>query len=338
MISNQGETDVPRRAILSLGAGLAALAMAPRRVAAQRSHPWKLATPVGVDTPTYKAYSFLADRVAAYTNGAITIRIFPNGQFGGQPEAYKDLGTGRFEISGIDASATFADVPKATLLQLPYVYSSPASASRIWQDSRWMAPINAAFASRGYEILSWFNLGIRQLGGTKPYFAPSDLAGVKVRILNSPLFVSLFKALAATPVSLAPAETYLALQQGIVQAYDQPLSNIIAWKWFEAGRNVTLSQHVYAASFLGVNGKVWAALPTSLQEALRKAALEFSAFNDKLMAEDDEKSVAFLRQHAVTVTAADISAYRAKMGPVYQEFANEVGGADVIQQFIAAQG
>ncbi|HEY4198937.1 MAG TPA: TRAP transporter substrate-binding protein [Devosiaceae bacterium] len=338
MISTHGETGLHRRAMLGGGLGLAALVASPRAASAQRNHPWKLATPVGTDTPTYKAYSFLADRIAAYTKGAITIQIFPNGQFGGQPEAYKDLGTGRFEISGIDASATFADVPKATLLQLPYVYNAPASASRIWQDARWMAPINGAFADRGYKVLSWFNLGVRQLGGTKPYAAPNDLAGVKVRILNSPLFVSLFKALGATPVSLAPAETYLALQQGIVQAYDQPLSNIISWKWFEAGKQVTLSQHVYAASFLGVNAKVWAGLSAPVQDAVQKAALEFSAYNDKLMAEDDEKSTAWLRAQTVTVTAADIPAYRAKMGPVYEAFASAVGGADVIRQFIAAQG
>ena len=335
MMIGRGETGLRRRAMIGGGLGLAVTAGGAR---AQRSHPWKFATPVGTDTPTYKAYVFLAERVAAYTSGAITIQIFPNGQFGGQPEAFKDLGSGRFEISGIDASATFTDVPAATLLQLPYVYNSAAAASRVWQDARWMAPIDAAFAGRGYKILSWFNLGIRQLGGTKPYTTPGDLAGVKVRILNSALFVSLFKALGATPVSLAPAETYLALQQGIVQAYDQPLSNIISWKWFEAGKQVTLSQHVYAAAFLGVNAKVWAGLAAPVQEGLQKAALEFSAYNDRLMAEDDETSIAWLRGQGVTVTAEDIGAYRAKMDPVYDEFAAAVGGRDVIGQFIAAQG
>src|SRR5262249_19701941 len=154
---------------------------------------------------------------------------------------------------------------------------------------------------------------------------------------NSSLFVSLFKALGATPVSLAPSEVYLALQQGIVQAYDQPLSNIISWKWFEVGKQVTLSQHVYAASFLGVNMRIWDALPPEQRDGVQAAALEFSAFNDKLMAEDDENSTAWLTKQGVVVSHPDIAQYRAKMEPVYRQFADVVGGADVIKNIASAQ-
>ena len=190
-------------------------------------YTWKFPTPNSTDTPAFKAYQYLAQRILQHTNGAVNVQLYPNGQFGGQPEAYKGVQSGQFEITGVDASVVIADVPSAVMVQLPYVYKSPESATKVWKDPKIMTPISAAIEARGLHVLGWFNLGVRQMGGSKLFVHPTDLVGTKIRVLASDLFLTFYQALHAVPVSLAPTEVYTALQQGIVSAYDIPISNIL---------------------------------------------------------------------------------------------------------------
>jgi tripartite ATP-independent transporter DctP family solute receptor len=343
-----------RRQVLTVGALTSALALFPILEACGQGGTGAAATPgstsygpptytlrmpipTATNSVTFKTASYLVDRMLLHTNGAVACQIFPNGQFGGSPQDYANVAAGTFDMGIIDSQVAQADIPAAILFQLPYIYDSRESAQKVYTDPKFNQPVTDGLAAKGIHVLAWASNGIKQMGGQKSFIEPSNLSGVKMRVVSSPLNLAMFGALGAIPVSLSPTETYAALQQGVVQGYDQPLGNIISFKWYEVAKHITMTQHVNAVSFIAINKKLWDSFPPAIQSGMATAGQEAATFNDNAQAASDVTGQAVLTKGGVTFHAADLPAYRTVMQPVYTQFAPKVGGPQVIQNYIAAQ-
>jgi len=348
------EAPLSRRQLLArggtLGLALAGAGMAPGLAHAGRlakwtraslgppKYNWQTSTTGATNNPGVIALTWLVDRIATNTNGAVAIDIYPNGQFGGDAQNYAALKAGTFQINIVDASVIFADVPTATLFQLPYIYANPTSARKVYTNPKFIAQPDAGLTAQGIHVLEWHSLGPRDLGGKKFFKEPSALQGVKIRVIPSELFTVLFSTLGAVPTPLAPAEVYAALQQGVVDAYDQPLAGTLSFKWYEPGPYITLSQHVYSVGFLGINKQLWDTLPANIQAGIQKSATEYSLYNDNLIIKANQQAQGQLVSAGAKISPADLAAYRKASAPVWYHFADRVGGIEVIREAIKVQG
>lgn len=300
-------------------------------------YTWRLPNSGATDSDGFHSLQHFADQVKANTKGAINIQLFPNAQFGSDLDNFKNLQSGAFEISTVDSSVAVSTVPSTLIFQLPYIYNDGASAAKIYNNPKWTAKPTQDLPDLNIKVLRWASFGARDLGGQKAYIRPSDLQGVKIRVIQSELFVTLFKTLGAVPTPLSPAEVYTALQSGVIQAYDQPIANIVGLKWYEVGKQITLTDHVYAMGFLGVAKKAWDGISSDLQAAVQSAANDWQPYLEKLENDGRQSAADLLKSKGAVINKPDLPAYRKATQPVWEHFAPQVGGMDVINQIIAAQ-
>jgi tripartite ATP-independent transporter DctP family solute receptor len=304
--------------------------------AAKATYRWRTGTNVPADASLTVNANKFADLVREKTGGAVDIKVFPNAQLGADPEYFKGLENGSMPIAFVTTSVIASTVPEAMLFNLPYVFKSAASAHTAIN-----GPANQkqtdALEARGIHVLGWINGGSRSIGGKKAYATPADMERVKIRVIQSPLFIELFKAYGAIPTPLPPTDVFSALQQGVVTAYDQQLPIIVQNKWYEPGGHVSVTQHVYTIQMLGVNKKLWDSLPQDIQSALTAAAKENTAEFDASQEQIDREAIDALRKVGVDVTEPDLGPWREASQKIYPKFAKDVGGMSEIENLIASQ-
>lgn len=302
-----------RRAALKGAAGAAAFAALGRA----RAEPLKLK--LGNDLPaTHSVNLRLGEAIAAIadeTHGEVAISLFPNNQLGNDKDMMSQLRSGALEL------ATMPNVLISTLTPAPGLFGvgyAFADYDKVWAavDGDLGAYVRAAVAKTGvvpFETV-WDN-GFRQItSSTHPIASPQDLANFKLRVPVVPLWVSMFTALGASPVSIPLAEAYSALQTKIADGQENPLALIDAAKFFEVQKYCSLTNHAWDGFWLLASGKTWGAYPKDVQGVLAK---HFDAAGKKQRA-DLVKATADLAKtlegKGLVFNTPDLSAFRAALG------------------------
>ena len=140
----------------------------------------------------------------------------------------------------------------AMVLDIPYLFSSAPVAWKVL-DGKFGDELAAALLDKtGMRVLAYGETGFRNFTNSKrPIKSPEDLKGLKIRVMETPLYITLVKALGAAPTPIAWTETYTSLQQGVVDGQENPVSVIIQAKFAEVQKYLTLDGHTYGADFLG---------------------------------------------------------------------------------------
>jgi tripartite ATP-independent transporter DctP family solute receptor len=302
-----------RRAALG-GAVGAAVAAAFGRA---RAEPLKLK--LGNDLPlTHSVNVRLQEAIAAIadeTHGEVAVSLFPNNQLGNDKDMMSQLRSGALEL------ATMPNVLISTLTPAPGLFGvgyAFADYDKVWEavDGDLGAYVRAAVAKTGvvpFETV-WDN-GFRQItSSTHPIASPQDLANFKLRVPLVPLWVSMFTALGASPVSIPLAEAYSALQTKVADGQENPLALIDAAKFYEVQKFCSLTNHAWDGFWLLASGKTWSGYPKDVQGVLAK---HLNAAG-KLQRADLVKSTADLAKtlegKGLAFNAPDLPAFRKALG------------------------
>jgi TRAP-type transport system periplasmic protein len=213
-----------------------------------------------------------ADRVAAETKGRVEIRIFPNNQLGGDTDMLAQVRSGAITFFTPSALVIATFVPAAAINALGFVF---ADYDQVWKamDGKLGAHVRAAIAQANlFAFEKMWDNGFRQVTTSgRPIESARDLEGLKIRVPVSPLSISIFKALAASPTSLQFSELYSALQTKIVDAQENPLPIIQVAKLFEVQKSCAITNHIWDGYWFIANGRVWIGLPADLQKIVSNA-------------------------------------------------------------------
>ncbi|HEY1687618.1 MAG TPA: TRAP transporter substrate-binding protein [Solirubrobacteraceae bacterium] len=298
---------------------------------------WRTGLDVGPGNAIWDSYQNMLTSIEEKTNGEVKFDTFPNAQLGSEADNFKDLQNGSLEMNLITTSVITATVPELTLFSLPYVFGTNEDTNKAIVSSAKEGQ-EQALAAQGVHVIGWENAGARQLGGTSLYVHPSEIKNVKVRTVETPVFVEFFKAAGAVPTPLSSEEVFEALKQGVVDAYDQPLGNIVTFKWYEAANKLTLTSHAYSILFLGFNKKLWETLPSELQETITEVATENMASFGGEQQSIQEKAATELEAKGCKIEEADLEEWRGVAEKIYPKFASQVGGMSAIESLRSSQG
>ncbi len=232
--------------------------------------------------------SLFKKKAEEYSNGKLMVDVHEAGSLGGQTVLPQKVLTGA--IQGCQLSTQnftpFADV--YNLLDFPYMFPNIEKFEQILASDEFK---NSAFITKprekGFEVLPgmWANAGFRVLGVSKKadrlIKTPDDLKGIKIRVTGSKVEQQVFKMTPANPVSIAWGETYQALQQGAADALNVGLGPLTATKIFETLGTATMSQINLNCHITVLSRKWFGGLPTSVQEAVFRAASESFKFQQK---------------------------------------------------------
>ena len=265
---------VSRRSLLKSAAGVVAVGSLLKSPAVfAQAAPLKLK--FGNDLPVTHSVNVrlkeAIEAIAAETSGKVTINLFPNNQLGSDTDMMTQLRSGALELATMPGTVMSTLIPTASLTGVGFAFTNY---DKVWaaMDGEVGKFIRGNIEKVGltpFEAV-WDN-GFRQItSSTRPIKAPEDLANFKIRVPVVPLWVAMFSALGAAPVSIPLNEAYSALQTKIADGQENPLALIESAKFYEVQKFCSLTNHAWDGFWLISSGKVWKTLPKDVQEVLQK--------------------------------------------------------------------
>ncbi|HZY20565.1 MAG TPA: TRAP transporter substrate-binding protein [Ramlibacter sp.] len=310
------------RLFAALAAGLlmgsAALAQTTMRISistAQNSHQG-----VAIDT--------FAKEVEKRTSGRYKVQTFYNGSLGGERESIEAVQLGTQELAFSSSGPVPNFVPETKVLDVPFLFRDKAHARAVL-DGPVGQELLAKFDAKGFKALAWAENGFRHMTNSKrDVKAPEDLKGLKMRTMENPVHIAAYKGFGIITTPMAFPEVFTALQQGTVDGQENPLSVIIASKFDQVQKHLSLTGHVYSPCIFLMNKGAFDKLSAADKQAFLDAAKEATKANRARVDEDDAKGVADLRAKGMTVIDnLDKAKFVQALAPVNAEFEKQFGKA-----------
>ena len=259
----------------------------------------------------HKACVKFGEELSALTDGRITVEIYPNESLGKEMDLINgmQLGTADMTITG-ESLQNWA--PMAALLAVPYAYKSIEHMDAI-AGGEIGAQIEAQIIEKAkVRPVAYFARGPRNLTTNRPIKSPADLDGLKMRVPNVPLFVDVWKALGAQPTPMAFSEVFTSLQNGTIDAQENPLALIKSASFFEVQKHVNLTEHVRSWIYLALSEKTWSKLSEADQKAVMEAGMRAQKYERELFLADEQKLVQELQDKGMTFVEVDGAAFASK--------------------------
>jgi tripartite ATP-independent transporter DctP family solute receptor len=326
-----------RRCAIMLALALAASA----GIAVTPSHAQTRALKIGYilaqDSQLGAGATAFAQELAKRTGGRITIEQFPNSVLGGEVEMLKGVQLGTIDLAFITGAPLPNILPEVGVFNIPFLFRNAAHAQAVLD-----APVGQAylekFRSKDLVALAWGENGMRQITNSKRAIkTPEDLKGLKLRLPQSEVMLAGFKALGADVAPLAFPELYNALQSGKFDGQENPIATIMASKFAQVQKYLTVSGHVYDPAVIVMSPDAFEDLSEGDKEAVIEAAKVGAKASRAYAAEAQQKGVATLRDAGMQVTAEiDSAQFAAAMASALPGFEKQFG-AELIAQIRAVK-
>ncbi|MDX4028489.1 DctP family TRAP transporter solute-binding subunit [Aliarcobacter skirrowii] len=326
-----------KRAILGV---VTASLLATSAMAAE--YVMKISHVVSSSTPKGIASDYLEKRIEELTNGRIDVQVFPNSQLYGDGEEMKALVMNNVQVIMPSLSKFTSIAPQMQLFDLPFIFRDKAHLYSV-MDGEVGAKLKSFIdAKKQMLAFDYWDAGFKHFSSSKqPIVNPEDAKGLKFRIQSSKVLEAQFKAVGGNPQILPFSEVYSALQQGVVDATENPLSNLYTKKFHEVQSSVTLSSHGYLGYLVVMNQQFFNKLPKDLQEHVKTAMKEATELERRETAIEDAKIIDALRKYAkdsgrleiYELNDEQVANWRRVMETVYPQF-YKVIGEDLIKQTI----
>jgi TRAP-type C4-dicarboxylate transport system substrate-binding protein len=163
----------------------------------------------------------------------------------------------------------------------------------------------------------------------------ADLRGMKIRVIPSPSFITLFRALGASPTPMSFGELYTALQQGVVDGAENDILTYQGVKHFEVAKNLAITNHMMLINAFFVSEKQWAKIPDDLKSVLRAASLEGRKGVTEAREAREKTALTELKNAGVHVTEPDLKPFIDTGRSTYKEFEQRLG-RELIDKVVAA--
>lgn len=281
------------------------------------------------DNPRHVAALKFAETVKAKTNGRVEIQVAHSAQLGDDAAMVTALRSGSLDFSANSQGAVAAVVPEYAALGMPFLF---ADVQKAW--SVMDGPIGKELAdksaAKGMVLLGLWDNGVRQMSNSKrPIKTPADMKGLKMRTPPDAVTVDIMQAMGADAQQIKFSELYVALQQGVVDGQENPLTNIASAKLYEVQKYISLTGHKYESTPFLMSKRSWDRMKPEDQKAVTEAAAEATQLQRQLNKEIDDKLVAELKAKGAQINEVDRAAFAEASKPVYTKWMASPIGAFV---------
>jgi len=285
----------------------------------------KLAHVVNEQDGFHIAATKFKEIVEEETDGMYLIEIFPNATLGDERTLLEGMQMGTVDMGVITNGPVANFVEEIAVFELPFLFGSPEEAYRILDgeigqellDKLETANLKGlAFAERGFRNLT---------NSKKSVMTPEDMDGLKIRVMENPVYLDTFKALDANAVPMAWTEALTALQQGTIDGQENPVGVIYTFKLYETQNHLSLTRHTYAPAVIVMGNKLYEELPAEVQVIFKDAAMEAARFERQANADAEAEQLQALKDNGMTVVTPDLKAFKEKITGVYDKYGDQFG-------------
>jgi tripartite ATP-independent transporter DctP family solute receptor len=269
-----------------------------------------------------------ADLVEQKSGGKIKVRVFPGGQLGGDLQNVSALQGGTLDLMVLNAGLLVGIVKDFAVLDLPFLFNTAEEADAV-VDGPVGTKLFEKLPDKGLVGLGYFELGFRNVTNSKrPIVKAEDFQGIKLRVLQSPLFIDLFNTLGANTVAMPFPEVYTALEQRVIDGQENPVTVIFDTKFQEVQKYLSLTRHIYNAQSVIMGKKTWDKLSEEERKIVQASLNEAEAYQRQVSREKSLQVLEDLKKAGMQVNEVspqEIARIREKIKPVVEKYAKEAG-------------
>ena len=294
---------------------------------------------VAQDTPKGLAAEFFKKRAEELTQGKVKVEVYPNSQLYKDKEEMEALQLGAVQMLA-PSLAKFGPlgVKEFEVFDLPFIFNDYDDLHKVTKGPAGKALLDK-LAPKGILGLAYWDNGFKSFSANSPIKTPADLKGKKLRIQNSKVLEEQMRTIKAIPQMLAFSEVYQALQTGVVDGAENPISNFYTQKMHEVQKYMTITNHGYLGYAVIVNKKFWEGLPADIRTQLETALNEATDYANKIAKEMNDRDLASVKAsgktEVTTLTPEERAAFKAAMLPVHEKMASRIG-QETIDSFYKA--
>ncbi|MGP9468340.1 C4-dicarboxylate TRAP transporter substrate-binding protein [Halomonas sp. TP35] len=270
--------------------------------------------------PIAQALDAAKEKIEERSNGELAIQIFPNSQLGSDEDVVEQIRSGANIAILIDAGRLSEYQPELGILSAPYLVEDHRDYDQITSSALYSDWVESLADQSGLRLLNynWFQ-GSRQMLTQNEINAPEDLSGVRIRTINSPVWVKTIEAMGATATPLPWSEVYSALQLGSIDGAEAQLTAAEGQNLHEVITHVALTNHIHLMTGIATSEQWFQSLPEELRIILDEELL--SAGNEASIAIAEAQAAVQERMESegVTFTEVDAELFRERVGGVYEE-------------------
>ena len=294
---------------------------------------------VAQDTPKGLAAEFFEKRAEELTQGKVKVEVYPNSQLYKDKEEMEALQLGAVQMLA-PSLAKFGPlgVKEFEVFDLPFIFNDYDDLHKVTKGPAGKALLDK-LAPKGILGLAYWHNGFKSYSANSPIKTPAEKKKKKLRIQNSKVLEEQMRTIKAIPQMLAFSEVYQALQTGVVDGTENPISNFYTQKMHEVQKYMTITDHGYLGYAVIVNKKFWEGLPADIRTQLETALVEATDYANTIamdMNKKDLESVKASGKTAVTtLTPEERAAFKTAMVPVHDKMASRIG-KETIESFYQA--
>jgi tripartite ATP-independent transporter DctP family solute receptor len=293
-----------------------------------KTHNFKVAFVQNIDHPHGIGAKKFGELLEQKSGGKMKAKAFGGGSLGGDAQVISSLQGGVVEMTLVSPGLLTGLIKEFSVFDLPFMFTSYREVDAVMDGpvgTRLLGMLN----DKGLIGLGYWDHGFRNLTTAKrPINKMEDISGLKVRVIQIPIFIDTFSALGANPVPLPFPELYTALETGTVDGQENPFASIETSKFFEVQKYAATTGHVYNPLVAIFSKKIWDKLTEDERRIVQEAADEAGLYERKVSREANEKSMQTLRSEGMQITelsVEEIDRMRQKVKPVTDKYTQSIG-------------
>ncbi len=313
-------------ALLTTFAGTVSGAQATKRLTLKLAHNLNQAHTV------HKAAVFMDEQLAQLSDGKLRLRIYPSSQMGDAADTLQMVQHGALDMTKGSASDLEAFDKIYAVFNLPYLFENSEHFNNVIYGPAGRS-IMTTTESKGFIAIAAFEAGSRSFYARKPIRNPADLKGMKVRVQASATTIEMIRLLGGSPTPIPYADTYTALQQGVVDMAENNIPSFVDTRHFEVAKFFSEDQHSSIPDYLIIATKTWKEKLTEEQRNMLKAAAERAeAYQRQLWSEAVNNARNSAQKAGVTFIEVDKRPFRDATAPLYKKFAADTQQAELLKK------
>ncbi len=286
---------------------------------------WATANPAGHPIPM--GGDKFAALVAQKSGGKMKVKVFPGGVLGSDPQLLSAVQGGTLDFAAMNSGILQGQVKEFAIVDFPFLFNDAKEVDEVL-DGKIGKILDAKLPEKGLINLAYLDLGFRNMTNSRRSIKTAeDIAGLKLRVIQSPIYIDTFNALGANAVPMPFTEVYTALEQKMIDGQENPFTVIQANKFQEVQKHLAVTRHMYNPQSMLMSKKKWDALNKEEQEIITAAATEAATFQRALSRGAQEVALNELKtkMEVSELPPAELAKVRAKLKPVIDKYSANVG-------------
>ena len=292
----------------------------------------KLAHGLDVSHSVHKAMVKMAEDVTQISDGKLSIQIYPNQQLGTERECLELLQIGSLDMTKVSAGVMENFSPKMKIFGVPFLFHNREHSFKVLDGEIGKSLLDGA-QKYWLKGLGYYDAGSRSFyTKEKPVETPSDLVGLKIRVMESATSINMVKQLGGSPTPISWGELYTSLQQGVVDGAENNPPSFYLSRHYEICKYYSLDEHTALPDILIISTHLWNKLSNQEKEWLQKVVDNSVSYQRKLWIEAEKEALKAVEKAGVIISRPDKSLFLNKVQNIYEQYKSDPEMYQLIQQ------